>query len=537
MLGRISASTKARAVSRTRRFSSVRLKSITGAASRGRSIAGSRLRPTGCRPLCAARARSRARAPYTRPVDTIDSPSDALDLAALAAPNMSPVLGRYVDRSWSHGIGHRLYDTSGRAYLDFANGIAVTALGHAHPRVTAAIHAQVDRLIGPVHAIGFAESTVRLAAHARRTRFPDPLDTVLFLQLRLGGDRRRDQAGPPRDRAARRSSPSAGAFHGRTFGATSVTSSSLNYRRGYEPLLPSVYRRRTPPSTATSATTRRRRRRARMDAPATGSWPRRSPRRRSPRSSSSRVQGEGGYNPAPRRVPARACAALCDEHGILLIADEVQSGFGRTGKMWAFEHAGIVPDVVCVAKAIANGLPLSAIVTRRELQERWGRGAHGTTFGGNPVACAAGVAVLETIRDEEPRRERARPRRGARRPASASSWRRTPGIGDVRGPRPDDRRGVRQGPRHSRAGRRRWPRRWRRCADDGLLVLTCGIAPPGDPLDPAARRDGRRDRGGARRCSRPLSRRCRRRSPGVRPPARRVAGPGAPRPPRATGAL
>ena len=92
--------------------------------------------------------------------------------------------------------------------------------------------------------------------------------------------------------------------------------------------------------------------------------------------------------------------ALCDRHGILLICDEVQTGYGRTGRMWGFEHAGIVPDVVCAAKGIANGLPLGAIVSRRELQERWGRGAHGSTFGGNPVSCAAGIAVLETIRDE-----------------------------------------------------------------------------------------------------------------------------------------
>src|SRR5207344_218884 len=111
------------------------------------------------------------------------------------------------------------------------------------------------------------------------------------------------------------------------------------------------------------------------------------------------VLGEGGYNPAPTSF-LRELRALCDRHGILLIADEVQSGYGRTGKMWAFEHAGIVPDVVCVAKAIANGLPLSAIVSSHELQDRWGRGAHGSTFGGNPVACAAGIAVLETIRDE-----------------------------------------------------------------------------------------------------------------------------------------
>ena len=96
------------------------------------------------------------------------------DYAALAEDHLSPVLGRYFERSWSHGIGHRLYDTDGKAYLDFANGIAVTSLGHAHPRVTAAIHAQVDRLLGPVSAVGFAEPISRLAVELAAT-FPDPL--------------------------------------------------------------------------------------------------------------------------------------------------------------------------------------------------------------------------------------------------------------------------------------------------------------------------------------------------------------------------
>ena len=144
------------------------------------------------------------------------------------------------------------------------------------------------------------------------------------------------------------------------------------------------------------------------------------------------VQGEGGYYPAPASF-LRSLRAICDEHGILLIADEVQSGFGRTGAMWAFEHAGIVPDVACVAKAIANGLPLSAIVTSRALQERWGRGAHGTTYGGNPVACAAGVAVLETIRDEDlvaNARARGVELSGGLRELMAEF----PVIGDVRGP-------------------------------------------------------------------------------------------------------
>src|SRR5687768_3539978 len=99
---------------------------------------------------------------------------------AVIAPHLTPVLGRYFQRHWSHGKGHRLYDTDGRAYLDFANGIAVTALGHVHPRVTAAIHAQVDKLLGPISALGFTEPITRLADELAAT-FPDPLDSVMFL--------------------------------------------------------------------------------------------------------------------------------------------------------------------------------------------------------------------------------------------------------------------------------------------------------------------------------------------------------------------
>jgi 4-aminobutyrate aminotransferase len=190
-----------------------------------------------------------------------------------------------------------------------------------------------------------------------------------------------------------------GGFHGRTFGATSVTTSNLNYRTGYEPLLPGVYFSPYPiaypafrgdeeaasaASLAALGTLL-----SSVVAPSTVAAILIEP-----------VLGEGGYVPAPASF-LRALRALADEHGILLIADEVQSGYGRSGAMWAFEHAGIVPDVVCVAKAIANGLPLSAIVSSRDLQQRWGRGAHGSTYGGNPVACAAGLAVLATIADED----------------------------------------------------------------------------------------------------------------------------------------
>jgi 4-aminobutyrate aminotransferase len=422
-------------------------------------------------------------------VDTQDAP--ALDLAGLAGPNMSPVLGRYMDRSWSHGVGHRLYDTAGREYLDFANGIAVTALGHAHPRVTAAVHAQVDRLMGPVHAMGFAEPTVKLAAMLAET-FPDPLDTVLFLN---SGSETIDGAIKLARRVTGRPAILAfrGGFHGRTIGATSVTTSSLNYRRGYEPLLPSVYTLPFPAvyrdfdddeDAAIEACL------AHLDdllattvAPSQVAGILIEP-----------VQGEGGYYPAPPRF-LQALRSTCDEHGILLLVDEVQSGFGRTGEMWAFQHAGIVPDAVMLAKAIANGLPLSAIVTSRALQQQWGRGAHGTTYGGNPVACAAGVAVRRALgrppgADGGPPLHRRRARTGAH-----------------------DRRGVRDGPRDPRAGRRHGRGRRGARGGGGPAGPDLRHPPPDDPLDPAAGRDSARDRGGAARV--------RGRAPGLtRPPAR-----------------
>src|SRR5882672_2881870 len=170
--------------------------------------------------------------------EPITALADLADLAARAG-NLTPVLGRYFERSWSHGVGHRLFDTSGRSYLDFANGIAVTALGHSHPRVTAAIHAQADRLIGPTGAIGYAEPVVTLATMLAAT-LPDPIDTVMFLN---SGSEAIDGALKLARRVTGRPGIIAfrGGFHGRTFGATSVTTSNLNYRTGYEPLLPGVY--------------------------------------------------------------------------------------------------------------------------------------------------------------------------------------------------------------------------------------------------------------------------------------------------------
>jgi 4-aminobutyrate aminotransferase len=396
---------------------------------------------------------------------------DAVDLAGLARDHLTPVLGRYFERGWSHGEGHRLFDTAGKAYLDFANGIAVSALGHHHPAVTAAIHEQVDRLIVPTGAIGYSEPVVRLAEELAST-FPEPLDTVMFLNsgseaieaaLKLA----RRVTGRPGIVAFR------GGFHGRTFGAASVTTSNINYRTGYEPLLPAVYFAPFPAvyrdfggdeSAATDGClTILRSLFDTVIAPTSIAAMVIEP-----------VQGEGGYTPAPSAF-LQGLRAICHEHGILLIADEVQTGFGRTGRMWAFEHAGIVPDVVCLAKAIANGLPLSAIVSSHQLQARWGRGAHGSTFGGNPVACAAGLAVLRTIREEQLVANAAA--RGAELTAGLRRiMAEDDRIGDVRGP------GLMVGAELVVDRTTREPdgatceALLARAADEGLLVLSCGSA-------------------------------------------------------------
>jgi 4-aminobutyrate aminotransferase len=401
----------------------------------------------------------------------MEEPVTAVADLAAAATHLSPVLGRYFERSWSHGVGHRLFDTAGRSYLDFANGIAVTALGHAHPRVTAAIHAQADRLIGPTGAIGYSEPVVTLARMLADT-LPNPIDTIMFLN---SGSEAIDGALKLARRVTGRPGIVAfrGAFHGRTFGAASITTSNINYRTGYEPLLPSVYFAPFPAAyqdfdgdeeRATSESLANLRSLfSAVIAPSSVAAIVIEP-----------VQGEGGYTPASAAF-LQGLRAICDDHGILLIADEVQTGYARTGRMWAVEHANIVPDVVVVAKAIANGLPLSAIATRRELQERWGKSAHGSTYGGNPVACAAGVAVLETIRDE-----------GLVLNAATRGNELTQGllrlkaederIGDVRGP------GLMVGVELVKNRETKEPDGdlatdlVARCAELGLLVLSCGLA-------------------------------------------------------------
>ena len=380
-------------------------------------------------------------------------------------------MARYFERSWSHGAGHRLYDVDGRAYLDFATGIATTILGHHHPRVDAAIHAQVDQLLHLMNGLGYAAPVSEFAQRLAST-LPGPLDAVFFGN---SGAEAIEGALKLARRATGRTAIVAfeGGFHGRTYGAMSVTSSNPNYRAGHGPLLPDVHLVPYP-----EAYRAHRGDEAAATAASLAALDRLLAEDIAPENVAAILiepeLGEGGYVPAPLEFLA-ALRERCDLHGILLISDEIQTGYGRTGRMWGFEHAGIVPDVICAAKGMANGLPLSAFVARRELHERWGKGAHGSTFGGNPVACAAGLAVLDAIEADE-----LVANAGARGEQLLSGLRAVAGrdarIGDVRG------RGLMLGVELVSDRETRQPDGAlgdaviARCADQGLLLLTCGPA-------------------------------------------------------------
>jgi 4-aminobutyrate aminotransferase len=191
-----------------------------------------------------------------------------------------------------------------------------------------------------------------------------------------------------------------GAFHGRTLGALSVTTSSSAYRRRYHPLLPSVYHVSYPacfvcPNGLTPEA---------CGVKCLEEVNRLFERQIAPEEVCAIIVepflGEGGYYPAPKRY-LQGLRHICDEYGILLIFDEVQSGIGRTGKWFCCDHSAVVPDILASAKALASGFPLSAVISSRRLMEKWEVGAHGTTYGGNPVSCAAAHATLEVIRQEK----------------------------------------------------------------------------------------------------------------------------------------
>jgi 4-aminobutyrate aminotransferase len=307
----------------------------------------------------------------------------------------TPAAHHYYPIAINRGEGTSIVSKDGRRYLDFSSGLAVLNIGHNHPQVMEAIRSQMECYL---HSGGiyYSETTVA-AAEELLSVTPPGLDMLFFGNS--GAEAVEGALKLARYTSGRQAFISCtGAFHGRTLGALSMTSSSAAYRRRYHPLLPSVYQVGYPACfncpcglTPDACGTRCLEQITRL-------FERQIPPEEVCAFIIEPFLGEGGYYPAPPSY-LQGLRAICDSYGILLIFDEVQSGIGRTGKWFCFEHAGVVPDILTVGKAIASGFPLSAVVAGREVMAKWDQGAHGTTFGGNPVACAAARATLQVIKD------------------------------------------------------------------------------------------------------------------------------------------
>ena len=361
-------------------------------------------------------------------------------VTSLPGPNASRVLQldqQYVSPSYTRsyplvaqsGRGAMVEDVDGNVFLDFAAGIAVVATGHCHPEVVAAIQQQAAELI---HMSGtdfyypsLAELAQKLAAIApgpepKRVYFGNSGTEAIEAAIKLARYHTRRE----------KIIAFYGAFHGRTMGALSLTASKPVQRRGFGALLPGVFHvpypnpyrcpyGRPAPSCCTECAGFLERELFRkmldpQEVAAIVVEP---------------IQGEGGYLPAPAEFLLEL-QQLCRKYGILLVADEVQSGMGRTGRWWAGDHCGLEPDIVCVAKGIASGMPLSATIAAARVMD-WPAGSHASTFGGNPVSIAAALVTLRLLESEY--MENAR-RMGEYIFGCLAGWREQfRSVGDVRG--------------------------------------------------------------------------------------------------------
>ncbi|MEK7252769.1 MAG: aminotransferase class III-fold pyridoxal phosphate-dependent enzyme [Actinomycetota bacterium] len=282
-------------------------------------------------------------------------------------------------------------DVEGERYLDFACGISVVNAGHNHPAIVAAAKDQLDKVW---HAGGaFRYDSLVTAAEKVLSVTPPTIDRLFFMNS--GAEAVEASMKMARKVTGRQGIVTfRGGFHGRTMGSVTYTTSKAKYREGYHPLLPSTFVTPFPHPFRWGMTEEQATDHALMELDLMLKH------EISPHEIAAfliePVQGEGGYYPAPVRFMKRL-RDICTEHGILLVFDEIQTGFGRTGKWFASEHYGIEPDVLVLGKAIANGLPLSAVASRDDLMSQWAPGSHGTTFGGNPVACAAAAATVDVL--------------------------------------------------------------------------------------------------------------------------------------------
>jgi 4-aminobutyrate aminotransferase / (S)-3-amino-2-methylpropionate transaminase / 5-aminovalerate transaminase len=326
----------------------------------------------------------------TKPRAAIES--DQAELAELRR--------RYIPRgiTTAHPIvadrakGAEMWDIAGKRYIDFAGGIGVLNVGHGHPHVMEAVHAQIDRVTHTSFQVVMYESYLRLAERLCALAPGEGPKKAIFFST--GAEAVENAVKIARAHTGRPAVISfQGGFHGRTLLALSLTGSVVPYKQNFGPYATEVYQVPFPYEYRGWSTERAL---ASLDELFESSV---APQRVAAIIIEP-VLGEGGFVPAPAAF-LHKLRALTENHGILLIADEIQTGFGRTGKFFAIEHSGVSPDLVCVAKSLAAGFPLSGVVGRAEVMDAPGPGGLGGTYGGNPVACAAGLAVLDVMRDEK----------------------------------------------------------------------------------------------------------------------------------------
>jgi 4-aminobutyrate aminotransferase len=368
----------------------------------------------------------------------------------VADEHVASVWFRVTDLEVASGQGCVVTTTDGQEYLDFSSGIAVTSTGHCHPHVVAAIADQAGRFI---HAQVNVYRHTRLAELAGRLAdiSPEGIDTFFFAN---SGAEATEAAVKLAKQATGRPNVIVfqGSFHGRTHLAMAMTTSKTVYRAGHAPLPSGVF---VAPFPAREDEVE-----ACLDALRLVLLTQTAPAETAAILIEP-VLGEGGYIPAPASFLA-GIEAICREHGILFVADEVQSGFGRTGTMFCVEQSGAQPDVVVMAKGLASGFPISAVGASAELMARWPTGSHGGTYGGNPIGCAAAIATIDVI--TEPGFLDAVNARGEQlRVGLRALAEEDPGLVKVRGP------GLMVASELSDAGR--VTAVLRHCLDDGHLIL------------------------------------------------------------------
>lgn len=379
--------------------------------------------------------------------------------------HLSPAWSRYGDLVAERAAGAYIYTRDGRRYLDFTCGIGVTNTGHCHPKVVAAAQAQVGKLIhGQINMV-YHQPILDLV-NELLTVVPPHLSSFFFSNSGA-------EAIEASIKLARQSTKRPnlivfqGSFHGRTIGAMSLTTSNTVYRAGYQPLMPGVfvapfpyaYRYGWSEQEATDFCLRELRYLlATQTAPGETAAVLIEP-----------VLGEGGYVPAPGAF-LEGVQAICREHGLLLIVDEVQTGFGRTGKWFGHQYATVEPDILVMAKGIASGFPLSGIAARPEIMAAGQPGSHGGTYAGNAVACAAAAATIQVLREEGLIENSAR--MGEALLTALRQLQPRHGIGDVRG------RGLMLATEFTTTGGAPDPQRAKSvrlaAQEAGLLLLTCG---------------------------------------------------------------